>query len=94
VDLHVVVPRFLDVDRLHPFGERLEATLLAASGMPGEAIVHFDPCRARHCPGCAVEACPVRAAPLVLRRPLTLERATRGDESLDTGAPLPAGRAE
>jgi hypothetical protein len=39
-----------------------------------------------------MEACPVRAAPLAARRPLTTERATRGDESLDTGAPLPLGR--
>jgi hypothetical protein len=84
----MVVPRYYDADRLHALGERVEEVLLGASGLPGEAIVHFDPCRPRHCPGCAMEDCPVRAAPLVLRRPLTLDRATRGDETLDTGAPL------
>lgn len=93
VDLHVVVPRYYDVDRLHALGERLEQRLLEASGLPGEVIVHFDPCRPRHCAGCAVEGCPVRAAPFVERRALTLERATRGDETLDTGEPRPPLRA-
>jgi hypothetical protein len=34
----------------------------------------------------------VRAAPLVERRPLSAERATRGDESLETGTPVPRVR--
>jgi cation diffusion facilitator family transporter len=82
VDLHLVVPRYFDVDRLHGIGERVEAAALAGSGRPGEVIVHFDPCRPRHCAGCIVEACPVRSAPCAARRPLTLERSTRGDEAL------------
>lgn len=82
VDLHLVVPRYFDVDRLHAIGEQVERVALGASGLPGEAIVHFDPCRPRHCAGCQVEPCPVRAAPFATRRPLTLERATRGDEAL------------
>ncbi|HSJ97919.1 MAG TPA: cation diffusion facilitator family transporter [Myxococcota bacterium] len=93
VDLHVVVPRYFDADRLHGIGERIEEVLLGTSGLPGEAIVHFDPCRPRHCAGCAVERCPVRAAAFAGRHPLTLERATRGDETLDTGAPLPTVKA-
>lgn len=93
VDLHVVVPRYFDADRLHGVSEQIEDVLVAASGLPGEAIVHFDPCRPRHCPGCAVDRCPVRAAPFVVRRPITLERATRGDETLDTGAPVPSVKA-
>ena len=88
VDLHLVVPRYYDADRLHDVADEVEGALLGASGRPGEAIVHFDPCRPRHCPGCAMEACPVRAAPFGVRRPLTLERATRADETLDSGAPV------
>jgi cation diffusion facilitator family transporter len=93
VDLHVVVPRYFDADRLHGISEQIEDVLLAASGLPGEAIVHFDPCRPRHCVGCVVAPCPVRSAPFVARRPLDIERATRGDETLDTGAPVPAVKA-
>jgi cation diffusion facilitator family transporter len=88
VDLHLVVPRYFDADRLHEIDLQVEGVLLGATQRPGEAIVHFDPCRPRHCAGCAMAACPVRAAAFVARRPLTLERATRGDESLDTGAPV------
>lgn len=88
VDVHLVVPRYFDADRLHAIGDRMEAALLGATQRPGEAIVHFDPCRPRHCPGCAMPDCPVRAAPTAARRPLTLERATRGDETLDTGSPV------
>lgn len=87
VDLHLVVPRYFDADRLHQIDEEVESVLLAATGHPGEAIVHFDPCRPRHCRGCAMEACPVRGAAFAERRPLTLERATRSDEALDTGVP-------
>ena len=88
VDLHLVVPRYFDVDRLHGIDQQLEGVLIGATGRPGEAIVHFDPCRPRHCAGCAVEPCPVRSAPRLAATPITLERATRGDETLDTGAPV------
>jgi cation diffusion facilitator family transporter len=92
VDLHLVVPRYFDADRLHQIDEDVESVLLAATGHAGEAIVHFDPCRPRHCRGCAMEACPVREAPFAERRPLTLDRATRSDEALDSGAPRNALR--
>jgi cation diffusion facilitator family transporter len=88
VDLHLVVPRYFDADRLHSIGLHVEGVLIGATGRPGEAIVHFDPCRPRHCAGCAVEPCPVRGAALVSQRAITLERATRGDEAIDTGAPV------
>lgn len=88
VDLHLVVPRYFDADRLHEISDRVEDVLLAAAGLPGEAIVHFDPCRPRHCAGCAVDPCPVRSTPFTARRPLDQEHATRADETLDTGAPL------
>ncbi|MCL4686706.1 cation diffusion facilitator family transporter [Myxococcota bacterium] len=93
VDLHLVVPRYFDADRLHRISEQLEVRLLAPSSLPGEAIVHFDPCRPRHCSGCAVDPCPVRAAAFRARSPFTLERATRGDETLDTGTPIEIGMA-
>lgn len=93
VDLHLVVPRYYDADRLHEIDRDVENVLLAGVGRPGEAIVHFDPCRPRYCSGCAMPACPVRDAALATQRPITFERATRGDEALDTGAPVPRVRA-
>lgn len=88
VDLHMVVPRYFDADQLHTQGERVERALLGATQRPGEVITHFDPCRPRHCAGCAMDACPVRTSPFALLRPLTLDRATRSDEAIDSGAPV------
>lgn len=90
-DLHLVVPRYFDADQLHQLDEEIADTVLQATQLPGDVIVHFDPCRPRHCPGCTMPDCPVREAPFVHREPLTFERATRGDEMLDTGAPYPRG---
>jgi divalent metal cation (Fe/Co/Zn/Cd) transporter len=88
VDLHLVVPRYYDADQLHAQGERVENALLGATQRPGEVITHFDPCRPRHCAGCAMDPCPVRTATFAQLRPLTLDRATRSDEALDSGAPV------
>jgi cation diffusion facilitator family transporter len=93
VDMHLTVPRYLDVERGHAIDEKIAALLSRSSGLPTEVIVHFDPCRPRHCPDCRVEGCPVRAAPLGSREPLSLERAIRtGTGKLE---PLPeAGTGE
>ncbi len=88
IDMHVVVPRYLDVEQLHRVDGRIHAVALPPVG-GGDAIVHFDPCRPRHCPGCLVEKCPVRSSQPVQREALTLSRATRADELLETGQPLP-----
>jgi cation diffusion facilitator family transporter len=88
-DLHLAVPRYFDADSLHEIGEQIRRVVLGATERAGDVIVHFDPCRPRQCPGCALRDCPVRAAPFAKREPLTLERALRGDEKLEDGAPLP-----
>lgn len=87
-DLHLAVPRYYDADRLHAIDGSVRVTVLGATGLPGDVIVHFDPCRPRQCPICAIPACPVRAATFRARPPLSLERATRADELLDEGTPL------
>ncbi|HEX2486677.1 MAG TPA: cation diffusion facilitator family transporter [Myxococcota bacterium] len=92
-DLHLAVPRYFDADRLHAESDRVREVVLGALGRPGDVIVHFDPCRPRQCPGCAMPACPVREAPLVKREPITLEHAVRSDEWLDSGSPIPPTEA-
>ena len=87
IDLHLVVPRYYTAEQLHRVDEVVHGVASEAAGS-GDAIVHFDPCRPRHCRGCQVEDCPVRAEPFAIRQPFSLERATRGDETLDTGQPL------
>lgn len=82
-DLHLVVPRYLDVERLHAIDDSVHEALEAVDGWHGETIVHFDPCRPAHCEGCQVESCPVRTAASKRRAPLSFERATREDDPLD-----------
>jgi cation diffusion facilitator family transporter len=82
-DLHLVVPRYFDAERLHRIAEAIEERLRRASGFPAEAVVHFDPCRPPECPHCEMRACPVRGAPFGERRPLTLRRATRADADVE-----------
>jgi len=64
VDLHLVVPRYFQMDEAHRVGDALEAELARALGEECDLVVHLDPCRRMHCPGCALEACPVRSAAL------------------------------
>lgn len=76
-DVHITVPRYLEIERAHAFDEEIGRIFSRATGLPTEAIVHFDPCRPRHCSGCSVSACPVRAAAFVARTPLSLQDAIR-----------------
>ena len=86
VDLHVVVPRYYQVEELHGLGDQLEQQVLENSDLDGEIIAHFDPCRPRHCAGCEVEACPIRSAPAGKRERFTVERLRRpDDEAHETG---------
>jgi cation diffusion facilitator family transporter len=87
-DLHLAVPRYFDAERLHRVDAEIREVVVGATGHPGDVIVHFDPCRPRQCPACAMPECAVRAGALVRRLPITLESAVRGDEALDSGAPL------
>ena len=96
VDLHVTVPRYYDAERLHRIDGEVTDQLLAAAGRAGDVIVHFDPCRPSECASCVVDACPVRATSFLRREPLTLERATREDQVVESegrdalGAGMPA----
>lgn len=69
-DLHLTVPRYLDADELHGIHERVRNAVLDATGMPGDVLVHFDPCRPPHCRGCAMPDCPVRASSFEKRAPI------------------------
>jgi cation diffusion facilitator family transporter len=82
-DLHLVVPRYFDAERLHHIQEAVEERLRGTAGVPTDAVVHFDPCRPHECPRCAMPACPVRAAAFAGRRELTLGRATRADADVE-----------
>ncbi len=90
-DLHLVVPRYFDAQRLHDMDDALHAAMANVEGWSGELIVHFDPCWPAHCPVCEMEACPVRAQPAKGRESFDLDRATREDDPVV--GPIPRGDA-
>lgn len=89
-DLHLCVPRYFDADQLHEIDGEVRDAVLASVQSAGDVLVHFDPCRPRQCPICEMAGCPVRKADLRGRPPLTLARATRAEEALETGEPVAA----
>jgi cation diffusion facilitator family transporter len=86
-DLHLVVPRYYDAERLHQISETVEARLLEGLAEPGEAVVHFDPCGPVHCPSCEMPACKVRSAAFKERFGLGVAHATRTDPDADHARP-------
>lgn len=88
LDLHLCLPRYFDIEREHQINDALEAVIFQELGVEGEGIFHFDPCRPRQCAACKMSDCQLRSAAFVQRPPITLESATRGDETLDAGIPV------
>lgn len=88
LDFHLCLPRYFDIEREHQINDALEAAILQELGVEGEGIFHFDPCRPRHCVTCKMSDCKLRSAPFQSRPPITLESATREDETLDGGIPV------
>jgi len=93
-DLHMAVPRYFDAEQLHGIHDEVRSVILGATDMPGDVIVHFDPCRPRQCQRCSVPDCRVRSAAFVSRPTITARQAARGDETLDTGDPIPGKALE
>lgn len=79
VDLHVTVPRYFDVDRIHDIHDEIEARLFDGEKQAGDVVVHFDPCDPGLCVHCRMSNCPIRAAAFVEALPFSRERLTRED---------------
>ena len=62
IDFHLVLPRFWDLERVHAVQKVIEPALLDLTQEAGHVIIHFDPCKPRHCAVCDLPECPVRAA--------------------------------
>jgi cation diffusion facilitator family transporter len=77
VDLHLVVPRYFDAERLHRIHDAVTGAALSHAGGEGDAIVHFDPCKPYHCRRCPVVDCPVRSRGFERRIPVRPAQATR-----------------
>ncbi|GAB4373983.1 MAG: cation diffusion facilitator family transporter [Acidobacteriota bacterium] len=67
VDFHLTLPRYWSLERVHEEQHELATELIEELGEPAEILVHPDPCTPALCSRCAVEPCPVRAAPATVR---------------------------
>lgn len=83
IDLHISLPHYWPLDRVHAVEQEITDTLLAAMGEDGDVMIHVDPCEPTYCPACAVTPCSVRAS--------VYDRATSWELGQVTG-PRPANR--
>ncbi len=88
VDFHITVPRYYDTEQLHELDETYKHDAFTSTGQQWDVIIHYDPCRPRHCGSCKMERCPVRSERFSAREPFDVVGSTREDESLDEGIPL------
>lgn len=65
IDAHLVVPEFWDVLRAHETAHGFEKSVMQDYPFDAEFAFHLDPCRAKFCPICSVEPCPIRKKPFV-----------------------------
>lgn len=75
VDFHLTLPRYWDLERGHDVSHEIELLLQHTRPTHGDVIIHIDPCLPTDCPGCALPACPVRAAAHQESRPWTVASA-------------------
>jgi cation diffusion facilitator family transporter len=97
VDLHIVVPRYFDVDRIHAIHDKIELDLFEDGSQSGDVVVHFDPCDPSLCRHCRIADCPIRQAKLESVFPFDRERLTREDvvgHGPGAPVPVPASRAQ
>lgn len=90
-DLHITVPRYLDVEQVHEIHDEVERTLLDGNRETGDAVIHFDACESFQCPECSVAGCPIRAAAFEQQKPFSAHTVIQTDE--DIGQP-PSSEAE
>lgn len=76
VDLHLVIPEFMQIHQGHDLADRFGKQVIAEASLEGELHTHVDPCERAWCAGCAVDPCPIRREALATQRPITLEAAT------------------
>lgn len=95
VDVHIAVPRYFDVERIHRIHDTIEAALFVGESQPGDVVVHFDPCDASLCRHCRMPDCAIREAAFEQGFVFDRERLTREDMASHgavASAPIPTAR--
>lgn len=90
VDAHLVVPEFWSISHSHQQTDSFARRLLDACTRDGEIAFHTDPCERQYCEVCDLPDCPVRTEPFRARPRLTIEEATRPQETTVRASGNPA----
>lgn len=91
VDVHIAVPRYFDVERIHQIHDTIEAALFFGESQPGDVVVHFDPCDASLCRHCRMSDCAIREAAFEQVFVFDRERLTREDMVSHGPGAIPLG---
>lgn len=76
VDIHLVVPEYLEVGKSHDLVEKYCISVIREAKIEGEFHPHIDPCRKLYCANCEVNDCKIRTAPFSQKLTVTKESAT------------------
>ncbi|MCF6289618.1 MAG: cation diffusion facilitator family transporter [Desulfobacterales bacterium] len=57
VDLHISMPHYWTLDKIHATEQEITERLLEAMGEEGDVMIHVDPCEPEYCPDCRVTSC-------------------------------------
>ncbi len=76
VDIHLVLPEFLSIQKGHALADQISEKLLEHMGNEGEVHAHIDPCQRRWCRICAMEPCPIRQEGQEKHPAISMESAT------------------
>jgi len=76
VDIHMVVPEFMSVEKAHQLIEKMGLKVIELLGLEGEFHTHTDPCQKKYCVSCEIKDCPIRLEPFKNKKQLTLAEAT------------------
>jgi len=60
VDLHISLPHYWTLTKVHEAEQEITQALLAAIGEEGDIMIHVDPCEPPYCPVCEVDDCSER----------------------------------
>lgn len=84
VDFHLTLPRYWPLEQSHEVAQEIEHLIQHTQPMPGDVIIHLDPCVPGDCRACAVAPCPVRAVPHQVTAPWTVNAAIGGPAASGT----------
>lgn len=76
VDLHLVLPRDLQMEEAHREAKMLEHIIIDHYQGKASALIHMDPCIDGECPVCACQPCETRNASLERQAEWTVESLT------------------